>query len=54
MKCENDRIIFESRREIEKLQDVCEIAIACGDCNEEEKKIAEKLSELLESIYLSW
>lgn len=50
MKCENDRIIFESRREIEKLQDVCEIAIACGDCNEEEKEIAKKLSELLDTM----
>lgn len=54
MRSDSDKIIFESRHEVAKLQDVCEIAFACGDCNEEEKEIAKKLSELLEAMYLSW
>lgn len=54
MRSDMDKIILESRDEVAKLQDVCEIAIACGDCNDEEKETAKKLSALLESMYYSW
>lgn len=54
MKKDMDKIIIESRNEIELLQNVCEIAFASGDCNDEEKEVAKKLSELLEGMYYSW
>lgn len=49
-----DKIILESRREVDVLQNVVEIAFACGDCNDEEKEVAKKLSALLEDMYMSW
>ncbi len=54
MKQEMASLEFESRREIDLLQNVIEIAIADGNLNDEEEKIAKKASAILESIYLSW
>ena len=54
MKSEADKIILESRNEVAKLQDVCEIAIASNNLNSEEKELTKRLSELLEAMYLAW
>ncbi|MFV0464648.1 MAG: hypothetical protein ACK5ML_01135 [Lachnospiraceae bacterium] len=54
MKKDMDKIILESRLEIDLLQNVVEIAYACGDCNDEEKAIAKKLSALLDEMYYSF
>lgn len=54
MKHENDKIIIESRREVDILQNVVEIAFASGDCNEEEKALAKRISEICEAMYYSW
>lgn len=54
MKKDMDKIILENRNEISLLQNALEIAIASGDCNDEEKKVATELSGLLESMYYSW
>ena len=47
-------IEFESRREVDVLQNVVEIAIADGHLNDEEKEVAKQLSAMLEEMYLSW
>lgn len=47
-------IEFESRREVDVLQNVIEKAIANGKLNEEELEVAKKASAVLEAIYLSW
>lgn len=54
MKKDMDKIVLESRREVDLLQNVAEIAFACGNCNNEEKEVAKKLSALLEEMYYSW
>lgn len=54
MKSEMDKIIIESRKEVSLLQNVVEIALASDDCNEEEKAVAKRISELLESMWYSW
>lgn len=54
MKADGDKIILESRREVDVLQNAIEIAYASKDSNEEEKALAKKLSELLEGMYYSW
>ena len=47
-------IEFESRREVDVLQNVIEIAIADGHLNEEELEVAKRTSAVLEAMYLSW
>ena len=47
-------IEFESRREVDVLQNVLEIAIADGNLNDDEKALATELSAILEEMYLSW
>ena len=54
MKADGDKIILESRREIDLLQNSIEIAFASKDANEDEKAVAKELSGLLESMYYSW
>ena len=45
---------FESRREVDVLQNVIEKALNGKDLNDEERDVAEKTSAVLEAIYLSW
>lgn len=54
MKAENDKIVLESRREIEILQNTLEIACASGNCNDEEKEVAKTLSAMLDTMWYSW
>lgn len=54
MKADGDKIILESRREIDVLQNAIEIAYASEDSNDDEKAIAKRLSELLEGMHYSW
>lgn len=54
MKKDMDKIIFESRTEIELLQNALEIAYASDSCNDDEKKIAKEMSGLLDSMWYSW
>lgn len=54
MKRDMDKIVLESRREAELLQNAIEIAYASECCTDEEKKVSKELSALLEAIYLSW
>ncbi len=56
MKLNMDTIQFESRQEIANIQDVCETFIELSKCAGEKdmRESAKKLSELLESMYMSW
>ena len=54
MKKDMANIEFESRREVDVLQNVIEIAIADGNLNDDEKEVATKLSAMLEEMYISW
>lgn len=50
MKSEINKIMIDNMREVELLQNVAEIAIACGDCTDEEKAIAKEFSRMLEDM----
>lgn len=56
MKKDMDKIVLESRQEIELLQNICEsfYAFSKAPGEEDEREIAKKLSALLEGMYLSW
>ena len=54
MKKNMGSIEFESRREVDVLQNVLEIAIADGHLNNDEVKLATILSSMLEEMYISW
>ena len=47
-------IEFESRREVDVLQNVLEIAISDGNLNDEEREVAKQLSAMLEEMYMAW
>lgn len=54
MKVDMDKIQFESRQEVSLAQNALEIAIASGDCNEDEVKTAKELSALLDAMWYNW
>lgn len=56
MKKDMDKIIIESREEIDLLQNICEGFYALSKCSGEDKEreLAKKLSSMLDDMYMSW
>ena len=54
MQKDMDKLVLETRFEVADLQSALASAIKAGVLNEDEKKAAERASELLESMYYSW
>ncbi len=56
MKKDMDKLVFESRREVDLMQNICEgfIALSKSAVEDEEKELARQVSALLEEMYLSW
>ena len=54
MKQDMDKVVLESRTEIDLLKNVADKAIASVQLAEKEKEVAEKLSAILDAMYISW
>lgn len=54
MKLNNDKIVIESRSDIDLIQEMISLLLEKGQIKEREKKEIERLDEQLEALYISW
>lgn len=56
MKMQDDKLIFESRDEIDLMQNICEgfIALSKSQVEDEEKELAKQISGFMDAMYMSW
>lgn len=56
MRKDGDKLVFESRREVDLMQNICDgfLALSKSMVEDEEKELAKLAAVLLEEMYLSW